>query len=147
MLKGLLFTLVTAAVAVGAGYARQGDVKTPETKVVIPVAKTRAVDGKQMYVSYCAPCHGTDGRGGGPVAPELKQPPTDLTLLSRNNGGKFPTSHVVAVIDYGVKVPSHGTAQMPVWGPILGKMDQGSLQEKAMRISNLTRHIEGMQAK
>ncbi len=25
-------------------------------------------NGKQMYASYCASCHGVDGRGNGPVA-------------------------------------------------------------------------------
>ncbi len=27
------------------------------------VPKTQANNGKQMYVSYCAPCHGVDGKG------------------------------------------------------------------------------------
>jgi mono/diheme cytochrome c family protein len=142
----LLTTIVAAAVAVGAGYARQGTVSTSTSKVVIPLERTTPVDGKQMYVNYCAPCHGVDGRGDGPVAPALKQSPTDLTLMSRNNGGKFPGAHIASVLEYGAEIPSHGTADMPVWGPILGKMDGGSPQQRALRINNLRRYLQQMQA-
>jgi mono/diheme cytochrome c family protein len=146
MLKSLLFILA-AAVAIGAGYARQGDVKTTNSKVVIPLPKTTPVDGKQMFVNYCAPCHGIDGRGNGPVASALKRSPTDLTLISRSNGGKFPSAHVIAVLEYGTNIPSHGTADMPVWGPILGKMDPTALNARNMRISNLRQYIEDIQIK
>jgi len=145
MLKSLLLTCVAAAVAVGAGYARQANVSTSTSKIAIPLQRTTPVDGKQMYVNYCAPCHGMDGRGHGPVAAALKHPPTDLTVMSKNNGGKFPGVHVAAVLDYGAEIPSHGTAEMPVWGPILGKMDQGSAQQRALRISNLKRYLQTMQ--
>ena len=40
-------------------------------------------NGKQMYVSYCAPCHGVDGKGNGPVAAALKKQPADLAVLSK----------------------------------------------------------------
>jgi len=147
MLKSLLIGLVAATVAVGAGSARQGNVTTSDSKVIIPLAKTTPIDGRQMFDNYCAPCHGRDGRGHGPVAPALKVQPVDLTLMSRNHGGKFPGDHVTAVLEYGSEIPAHGTAEMPVWGPILGKMDQGSVQQRAMRISNLRQYIAGLQVK
>jgi mono/diheme cytochrome c family protein len=129
--------------AVSAGYADQ----TTSTKVVIPVVKTRPVNGKLMYTSYCAPCHGVDGRGSGPVASALKQQPTDLTVLAKNNGGKFPSSHIATVLEYGSELPVHGTAQMPVWGPMLGKMDQRHPDQRLLRISNLSEYLRSMQAK
>jgi len=147
MLKILLFTLVAATISAGAGYVGQGEVTTTSSKVVIPLTKTQIMDGRQMYSNYCAPCHGVDGRGHGPVATALKQPPADLTLMSRNNGGKFPSAHVTAVLEYGSVVPSHGTAEMPVWGPILGKMDSGAWNARALRISNLRQYIEDIQVK
>jgi len=140
MLKRLLLATFATAVAVGIGYADQ-----PTTKVVIPVKNTAPTSGKQMYISYCAPCHGVDGRGNGPVATSLKREPSDLTVLSRKNHGKFPDTHIVAVLQFGTDVPSHGTAQMPVWGPILGKMNQSSPQQRILRISNLSRYLESMQ--
>ncbi|HEY1160472.1 MAG TPA: c-type cytochrome [Terracidiphilus sp.] len=142
MLKRLLVTAFTAMLAVGIGYADQSN-----AKVTIPVNKTSATSGKQMYANYCAPCHGVDGRGQGPVASALKTPPTDLTVLSRNNRGKFPDSHIATVLQNGTQISSHGTAEMPVWGPILGKMDQTNSQDRLLRISNLSRYLETLQVK
>jgi mono/diheme cytochrome c family protein len=144
MLRNLFFTALAAAVAVGIGYADQSS-----ANVVINLNKTPAYSGKQMYVSYCAPCHGVDGRGNGPAAVALKQQPTDLSALSKNHGGKFPAEHVMAALRFGTSNPAHGTAEMPVWGPILGKMDTvlADSNAKALRISNLSRYIESMQAK
>jgi mono/diheme cytochrome c family protein len=142
MLKHLLVTAMTAALAVGISYADQ-----PTQKIIIPVTKTPATSGKQMYANYCAPCHGVDGKGQGPVAPALKTPPPDLTVLSKFNHGKYPDAHIVEVLRNGADIPSHGSADMPVWGPILGKMNQTNPQDKMLRISNLSRYLESIQAK
>jgi hypothetical protein len=88
-----------------------------------------------------------DGKGQGPVASALKTPPSDLTVLSRNNHGKFPDTHIVTVLQNGTQISSHGTAEMPVWGPILGKMDQTNSQDRLLRISNLSRYLETLQVK
>jgi mono/diheme cytochrome c family protein len=68
------------------------------------------------FRQYCASCHGPGGTGNGPVAPSLKTRPTDLTLLSRNNGGAFPEREVHDFIDGTKAVPAHGSREMPVWG-------------------------------
>ncbi len=142
MLRYISILAVSAAIAGGMTCAAQTD-----SKVVIPVKKISPVDGKQMYKNYCAPCHGMDGKGNGPVASALKTPPTDLTLLSRNNHGKFPDTHIVSVMEFGSNLPAHGSAEMPVWGPILGKMNQMNAMDKQLRISNLSRYIESLQVK
>lgn len=142
MLRSLLVTAMAALVAVSLGFADQ-----TQSKLVIPVNKTAPTNGKQMYTSYCAPCHGTDGRGNGPAAGALKAQPTDLTVLSRNNHGKFPDTHVVAVLQFGSEIQAHGSASMPVWGPILGNMNRTNAQEKQLRISNLSRYLETIQAR
>jgi len=46
-----------------------------------PVAQTSAGSGEQMFNTYCAVCHGKDGKGDGPAASEFKIPPANLTLL------------------------------------------------------------------
>ena len=140
MLKSLLVTAMAAVVAVSLSFADQ-----TQSKLVIPVNKTAPTNGQQMFKSYCAPCHGTDGRGNGPAASALKVQPTDLTALSRSNHGKFPDTHVVAVLQFGSDVPAHGSASMPVWGPILGNMNRTHAQEKQLRISNLSRYLETIQ--
>ena len=68
--------------------------QTKPTIQHVTVKPTSAASGKEMYTSYCAVCHGTDGKGGGPAASALKTPPADLTLLSKNNGGKYPAMKV-----------------------------------------------------
>ena len=142
MLKYLSILAVAAAIAGGMTCAAQTN-----SKVVIPVKKISPVEGKQMYKNYCAPCHGIDGKGNGPVAGALKSSPTDLTLLSRNNKGQFPDTHLVSVMEFGSNLPAHGSAQMPVWGPILGKMNQMNAMDKQLRISNLSSYIKSLQVK
>ena len=73
--------------------------------------------------------------------------PTNLTNLARSNHGKYPDARIVSVLEFGTALPAHGSAEMPVWGPILGKMNMTNPQEKQLRISNLSRYIESIQAK
>jgi mono/diheme cytochrome c family protein len=142
MLKHLLVTAMAATLALGVSYADQS-----KAKVTIPVNKTTPTDGKQMYNGYCAPCHGVDGRGHGPAATALRTQPVDLTDLSKKNHGRFPDTHIVSVLQFGSEVQAHGNAEMPVWGPILGRMNQTNVQDKQLRISNLSRYLESIQAK
>jgi mono/diheme cytochrome c family protein len=144
MLKSISLVAAAAFICAGAGYGAQSS--GSNQKVVIPVAKTLPADGKAMFANYCAPCHGVDGKGNGPVAAALKQRPVDLTVLSHDNGGKFPALHVAAVLQGGSTIPSHGTREMPVWGPVFGTMDQGTYQEKTIRINNLTAYLKTIQA-
>ena len=55
---------------------------------------------KQDFDANCASCHGFDGKGHGHalyVTPQVKPP--DLTVLSKTNGGVFPTDRVYKSID------------------------------------------------
>jgi mono/diheme cytochrome c family protein len=113
----------------------------------VPAKPTSAASGKEMFTSYCAACHGTDGKGGGPAAAALKTPPADLTLLSQKNGGKFPSLHVASVLRGEATLPAHGTKEMPVWGPVFWHMSQGHPAELQQRVTNLTSFIESLQAK
>jgi mono/diheme cytochrome c family protein len=143
MLKRVIVIAAAAGLILAGSYADQ----SKKGKTVIAVERVNPTDGKLMYTSYCAPCHGADGRGSGPVAGVLKSQPTDLTTLAKAHGGKFPDTHVLAVLQFGSDVPAHGTAQMPVWGPILGSISNVHTQEKALRMSNLSRYLQSIQAK
>ena len=142
MLKRILFLAVAACFVLAVGFADQSN-----GKVVIQVNKTNPTDGKQMFTSYCAPCHGVNGRGQGPAASALKQPPTDLTELAKANHGKYPDTHVISVMRFGTEVSAHGSADMPVWGQIFGKMSKTNPQETELRTSNLSRYLETLQVK
>jgi mono/diheme cytochrome c family protein len=70
--------------------------------------------GEIEFLSSCAPCHGAEGKGNGPMSAALKATPPDLTVLAKNNGGVFPFSNVYEVIDGRKVVAAHGTREMPV---------------------------------
>lgn len=143
MLKHASFALFAAAVAATLCFAGQSN-----SKITINAPTTTANNGQQMFASYCAPCHGVDGRGSGPVATALITPPADLTVLTRNNRGKFPATHVLAVLQFGTETPaSHGSALMPVWGPVFGSMSQADPNQRVLRIHNISRYIESIQAR
>ena len=119
----------------------------PKGKLVIPVQKTDPTNGKAMFTSYCAPCHGADARGNGPAAGALKTQPTDLTGLAKTHNGKYPDNHIVSVLRFGTDVRAHGSAEMPVWGQIFTRMTKLNTQEKDLRTANLSRYLETLQVK
>src|SRR5690606_33005064 len=56
--------------------------------------------GRQLYESYCAICHGEDGKGGGFLASSLRRPPADLTdgrTAARSDGD------LMWIVTYGVE--------------------------------------------
>lgn len=75
--------------------------------------------GRREFLNKCAACHGSSGKGDGPVAESLRVPPADLTTLSKRNGGMFPHDRVYYAIDGREMVRAHGTRDMPVWGNVL----------------------------
>ncbi len=145
MVRNLFFAALAVALLAGIGYANQ----STSRKVVIPIGRTPASSGKQMYVNYCAPCHGVDGRGQGPVAAVLKKQPANLALLAKNNGGRFPSTHIMSVLEFGAANPSHDSLDMPVWGPMLGNIDTTGAEPnvRALRIGNLSQYVQSLQAK
>lgn len=72
--------------------------------------------GKSEFQSSCASCHGPDGKGNGPLRAQLRTPPSDLTVLARNNNGVFPATALYEIIDGSKAVASHGNREMPIWG-------------------------------
>lgn len=113
----------------------------------VPITDVPPNSGKQMFDSYCAVCHGSDAKGGGPAATALKSVPTDLTLLAQKNGGKYPAAHVASVIRGRATMPSHGSQEMPIWGPLFSSISQGHEGQVQQRTSNLVAYIETLQAK
>ena len=100
-----------------------------------------------MFASYCAVCHGKDGKGGGPAAAALKTPPPDLTMLTSANGGKYPSMKVASVIRGEDTVAAHGSKDMPVWGKLFWSISEGHDAEVLQRVANLNHYIEAMQVK
>jgi mono/diheme cytochrome c family protein len=137
------------AIVVGAmALAAVAQEAQPTTQIKhVPVKPTSAASGQEMYINYCAVCHGKDGKGSGPATPALKVPASDLTLLAQKNGGKYPGLHVASVLRGEGELPAHGSKDMPVWGPLFWRMSQGHEAEVQQRVANLNQYIESLQAK
>jgi len=59
---------------------------TPITVSANPLA---AYEGRGLYVSYCQLCHGTSGKGDGPLAKGMKISQADLTTTVRSRSNIF----------------------------------------------------------
>jgi mono/diheme cytochrome c family protein len=144
MLRKGIILLGTLVVAAGLCLAQ-----TDQQPVVkqAPIKQTSAASGKEMFTQYCAPCHGVDGKGNGPAASAMKVPPTDLTQLTRKHDGKYPANSVASVLKFGNGPGAHGSADMPVWGPLFQSLDKFHDTGVQQRISNIVNYIETLQAK
>jgi mono/diheme cytochrome c family protein len=121
--------------------------------------------GKQLYLKYCASCHGQGGKGDGVVGTMMNPKASDLTQIAKRNGGKFPFYEVMEVINgraptgqqENASLPglpkAHGDAAMPVWGEIFSRdaLSKGSsldLQLQATgKIMMITEYLQSIQAK
>jgi mono/diheme cytochrome c family protein len=119
----------------------QGQTKIRQT----PIQPTSPASGQEMFMAYCASCHGKDAKGAGPAAPALKTKPSDLTLLSRTNGGTFPGNAVYVAIGGTFDMPAHGSGEMPVWGHVFTR--SGNESQAKLRLSNLTAYVRSIQAR
>jgi mono/diheme cytochrome c family protein len=149
MKKKKLIVILTVLIAFTCTVAAQNQTQGQPEKTIkhVPIKSTSPVSGKDMYMTYCAVCHGTDGKGGGPAASALKIPPNDLTLLSKNSGGKYPSIKVEASIRGEAAFPAHGSKDMPVWGALFWSVSKGHEGEVQQRVVNLTKYIESLQVK
>ncbi|HEY6372490.1 MAG TPA: c-type cytochrome [Candidatus Sulfotelmatobacter sp.] len=129
--------------------AQAAPAQTAPTVKHVPITNAPSNSGKEAFNSYCAVCHGKDGKGNGPAASAMKTPPADLTVLPKNSGGWKVSGSARGGSDQG---SGHDTIprgqNMPVWGPLfstsIGLGHEGQVQQ---RITNLVTCIEEPQAK
>lgn len=104
--------------------------------------------GEELFMSFCAACHGESARGDGPVAATLNVRVPDLTRLAARNDGEFPADAVRDVVDGRAVVVAHGPRTMPVWGYEFF-IDEGAdiTAERDARelIARLVRYVESLQ--
>ena len=96
--------------------------------------KKQIAQGRELYQSHCASCHGLDGRGRGPGAPSLRKRPADLTVI-RKKDGRFPAEQLRKIISGETVLPVHGEREMPVWGSVL----------KEQELTSLIKYLESIQ--
>lgn len=134
----LVIGLAGAALAMAVGTNAQGP------RPALPPLVPESLVGSVSFDLYCASCHGRSGRGDGPTASALKSKPADLTVLARGNRGVFPRERVLAFIEGSARAASHGSAEMPVWGPTLRALDASDARV-TVRLQNLVAFVESIQ--
>ena len=137
LLDGAMLAAFVGAAAIAV------DAQTPIKQV--PPILAESLAGRDSFDVYCAPCHGSGGRGDGPVAAALNTRPADLTALARRHDGVYPRDAVRGIIE-GTRsaVPAHGSTQMPIWRPLFRAFESDA--RVRARIANLVTHIESLQA-
>ena len=135
MARYLLLAVVALGLSAGAAGA--------QTKVDKgPIKNTPASDAGAMFTTYCAVCHGKEGKGDGPAAKALAKTPADLTKLSARNNGQFPEIRVRRYIEGLDEVAAHGTRDMPMWGDLFRSLNRDTAQ---IRVEALAQYLKAMQ--
>lgn len=111
-----------------------------------PARAAALTAGRDTFFQFCAPCHGPDGKGGGPVAMSLLAKPPDLTQVSKRYGGKFPldTLEQMLTLVTRLQASAHGSEQMPIWGRMFRALDTTPALVNA-RVANLLAYLESIQ--
>jgi mono/diheme cytochrome c family protein len=94
----------------------------------VPAARATdlvAKSGPELYQQFCASCHGSKGRGDGPVAGSLGVEVPDLTRLAIRQGGFFDRERVERIIDGRQIIAAHGRRTMPIWGEAFSRSHLG----------------------
>jgi len=119
-----------------AGVGRAGERPEPDA----------AGKGKVIYQRYCASCHGSEARGNGPLAADLRVRPTNLTRLAEKNNGRFPFDVVARSIDGRQTTRGHGTPDMPVWGEIFPRTAGTESPSTSSAVGRITHYLWSIQA-
>jgi hypothetical protein len=136
----LLIALIVRSVDIGARPTQQSQQKGDQ----VSIKPGPPMSGADIFKWYCAARHGKNAKGDGPAASELKIPPPDLTTLAKRNKGKFPADYVTRVLTNGPK-PAHGTAEMPVWGPLFSELNARG--RVTVEIERVVHYLESLQEK
>jgi mono/diheme cytochrome c family protein len=130
--------LATSGVFLACAWAFAQQQQTP---------RNTTVDGSTLYKQHCAVCHGTSGKGDGPMAKMLVAKTPDLTRIAERHGGKFPRVEVNQIISgESILAGGHGTREMPVWGPEFSEVER-DVDRGNVRVDNLARYLETLQGK
>ena len=119
---------------------------SPQVKKA-PVKETSPDSGREMYLQYCASCHGVAGKGDGPAASALKTPASNLTTLTARNKGTFPEIRISRMIEGSDELAAHGSRDMPTWGQVFHLMEGTNSATGKLRVANLTGYLKSIQGK
>jgi mono/diheme cytochrome c family protein len=137
MVRRVLVAFAVLTFTAAAAYAQ------PQVKRA-PIKPVNASDARGMFSSYCASCHGMEGKGNGPAASAMSKTPADLTHIATRNGGTFPDVKVKRYIEGLDEMSAHGSRDMPVWGPLFRDLNRDTAQ---IRVQALNDYLKSIQVK
>ncbi len=149
-------TITTADLASGDATFQRNCVTTKSERGVQAESLDKKIQaGAGEYHAWCSRCHGSNGRGNGPYARNLKKKPLDLTQLAARYDGRFPVEFIERLVDGRGMTRAHGTPEMPVWGVWFadqitadgkGKADQAEVQKHVKeRIERIVTYLQTIQ--
>ncbi len=106
--------------------------------------------GKREFRHSCVVCHGLTGRGESVMTTLnlLAVKPPDLRQLRKRNNGTFPFWQMYRVIDGRQEIMAHGSRDMPIWGDVFIRQEDGAIADDARaigRILQLLYYLESIQ--
>lgn len=144
LVSGLLLLCGLAVVLSPFGSTQERAAKPEQDQKTMKLIPS--LDGSDLFHAYCATCHGTDGKGHGPVAAALNTSVPDLTTIAKRHGGIFPSKRIERIIAGDELISAHGSRDMPIWGPIFHQIEEDR-DFGDIRLHNVTRYIEIIQQK
>jgi cytochrome c553 len=123
---------------------------SPEVGAEVGMADTPT--GAADFATFCAACHGADGKGDGPAAEGFDVTPADLTSIAARRGGKYPATEVMAKI-YGYTGGRDGDRVMPKFGALLQSETvlydggDGIPTPTPLRLVQLAEYVRALQVK
>jgi len=124
----------------------QAQTNAGTTKIERTAAKPIAsVQGVDTFKAYCASCHGPEAKGNGPAAKALAKAPADLTTIAKRHNGTFSAADVEQVIRGTNEMVSHGSRDMPIWGPVFDSVNSNDKALVQLRVTNLVNYLKSIQ--
>lgn len=79
----------------------------------------QVTQGRDLYLTHCAACHGSDGKGGAQKGTDQIKP-ADLTKIAQRRDGVWPMLEVMSIIDGYTKAtkPREGM-------PVVAELNEG----------------------
>jgi mono/diheme cytochrome c family protein len=141
----VVFALLILCHSSASGQAEAAAQPQPLTKAQLD-RLIYSIKGPDLYRAHCAPCHGTEGKGDGPMVAVMKMKVPDLTVMAKNNAGQFPAANVRKMITGQDVLLSHGSREMPIWGPIFHQIEDDK-DFGNVRVENLVKYLQSIQQK